>query len=273
VDYSACFPDQEIIWSVVGFLIFIGTWVSVCPQYYLICHTRSSFGLDVLALTGMVFGQFVLVANILCLRTPDFIGWLQLPFLTVIGRSLTFVTAIGNWLGFLPISFLALVFFDFVPRELRDSTQIKRERRINPILAIVGPSLCGVVMVVYTVIGITNGFESDAIVDLGKVCGALAAALWAVQYFPQLWMTFKLKSSGNLSLILVGIQAPGSLVTAVFMCIGQSDDWTTWLSSALLSIEQFVLLGMGIYYDCRKVKGKEETVALISTELAVQSYQ
>jgi hypothetical protein len=272
VDYSACFPDQEVIWSVVGFLIIVGSWISVCPQYYIIVQSRSSFGLDALALTGMVFGQFVLVANVLCLGTPDFIGWLQLPFATVIGRSLTFFTAASNWLGFLPISFLALIFFDITPRELRSASQIKRERKIGPLLTILGPVLCFSVLVAYAVIGTIRGFESVAMVNLGRFCGALAAVLWSVQYFPQLWMTFKLKSSGNLSLILLGIQAPGSMITAIFMCIGQSDDWTTWLSSALLSIEQFVLLTMGIYYDCRKLKTPDSAVALVSTGSAVQPY-
>jgi uncharacterized protein with PQ loop repeat len=266
IDYSVCFPDQDVIWPILGFLIFAGTWISLMPQYYAIISTRSNFGLDSLAFAGMVFGQWLLVANILCLQTSDFIGWLQLPFTVFITRSLTFINAASNWLSFLPCSFMAMIFFDFVPRVVRTPTDIRRERRLSPVFTILGPTLCAISMGLYIATGILEGFESTAMASLGRIYGAMAAVLWSVQYFPQIWMTFKLKSSGNFSLILLAIQAPGSMTNAIFMGIGQSDDWTTWLSSGILSIEQFLLLAMGIYYDCCKRLKRDASLPLITEE-------
>jgi hypothetical protein len=57
--------------------------------------------------------------------------------------------------------------------------------------------------------------------------------------------TCKLRSPGNLSIVNLAIQAPG-LINAIFTFVGQADDWTIAISSFLLSIEQFVLLGMCI---------------------------
>jgi uncharacterized protein with PQ loop repeat len=271
VDYSACFPDQDPIWMVLGLLLFLGTWISVIPQYYAIVHSRSNFGLNSLAIAGMVFGQWILVANVLCLQTPDFIGWLQLPFAVVIERSFTFINIASNWVSFLPCSFMALIFFDLVPRVIRTPADIKKERKLSPIFAIIGPVLCAISMVIYGAVGILEGFESDAIDTLGRIYGTIAAVFWSVQYVPQIWMTFKLKSSGNLSLIFLGIQAPGSMLNAIFMGIGQSDDWTTWLSSGILSIEQFVILAMGLYYDCCRRLKRDASLPLISEEFGTRN--
>jgi uncharacterized protein with PQ loop repeat len=258
VDYSNCFPDQEAIWLVVGAVIFVGTWISLIPQYQLIVANRSNFGLDSIALFAMVFGQFILVANILSLRTPDFIGWLQYPFTTVIGRSMTFINAAANWLSYLPCSFLALVFFDIEPRERRDEEKIKREHFSTRLLIVVGPSICTIAMILYFGLGAATGFESSATHFLGQFYGGTAALLWVGQYLPQIWTTLKLKDGGNLSIINLLIQAPGSMINAVFMWVGQSDHWTTWVSSFLLSIEQFVLLSLVIFFRCRKARVAKE---------------
>jgi uncharacterized protein with PQ loop repeat len=267
VDYSACFPEPDVIWLIVGCGIFIGTWGSIIPQYYLIVHNRSNFGIDSVAFCAMVFGQFILVANIICLRTADFVGWLQYPFGHVISRSLTFVNAAANWLSYLPCSFMAMIFFDQIARDLRSEDQICREWVLSRVVTVVGPLACLIATTIYVAFGVAFGFESTAIVYLGKVYGSIAAVLWAGQYLPQIWTTCRLRSPGNLSIALLAIQAPGSMVNAMFMAIGQSDDWTTWLSSFLLSIEQFIVLGLCIFFKYCKRKKRE----LISPPLIEKS--
>jgi hypothetical protein len=122
----------------------------------------------------MVFGQFIL-ANILCLRTPDFVGSLQHPFTTVIGRSMTFINAAANWLSYLPCAFLGLISFDFEPRDLRDGQKIAREYSSTRALIIAGPSLCTVATVLYFSLGAQLGFTSTVTDFLGQFYGGTAA--------------------------------------------------------------------------------------------------
>jgi hypothetical protein len=61
-------------------------------------------------------------------------------------RSLIFFSAAANWLSYLPISFMATIFFDFLPRDARNSVRIKRERKRSPILTILGPFACAKAM-------------------------------------------------------------------------------------------------------------------------------
>jgi hypothetical protein len=41
------------------------------------------------------------------------------------------------------------------------------------------------------------------------------------------------------------------MATALFMFVGQGTDWTTAISSFLLSLEQFLLLGICIMFDVK----------------------
>jgi uncharacterized protein with PQ loop repeat len=266
VDYAACFPKQDLIWVIVGCGIVVGTWASILPQYHLIIQNRSNFGIDSIAFFAMVFGQFILVANVVCLRTTDFMGWIQYPFLHVVSRSLTFINLASNWLSYLPCTFLGLIFFDRVSRDRRSEQKIKKEWLITRLVTILGPLISALAMVIYMGMGALRGFESGHVVLLGKVYGAIAAILWSAQYLPQMWTTCKLRDPGNLSMCVLAIQAPGSMINAVFMAIGQSDDWTTWLSSFLLSIEQFVLLGMCIFFRYCWKKKQPEALSLMGDD-------
>jgi uncharacterized protein with PQ loop repeat len=253
------------VWNLVGIFIFLGTWVSIIPQYYNIISTRSAFGLDSVTLFVMVTGQYVLVGNVVALQAADFIGILQYSFGTVIWRLFTFINAAANWLSYLPCAFMSMTFFDRVPRLLRPAEQIVKEDVVNLWLTIAGPIVCLLLVVINFAMGSFYGFGSLEVLILGRVLGIIAAVLWVWQYIPQIVTTCRLRSPGNLSLILLAIQAPGSMINAIFMFVGQGNDWTTAISSFLLSLEQFLLLGICIFFKvkngqctCTKREKEEE---------------
>jgi hypothetical protein len=83
-----------------------------------------------------------------------------------------------------------------------------------------------------------------------------------------MWATCHLKDSGSLSLALLAIQAPGGTLNALFMWIGQEDDWTTWISILAASVQQFILLGICVFFKLRKrrvmqQKGKGDDSSLV----------
>lgn len=80
--------------------------------------------------------------------------------------------------------------------------------------------------------------------------GIMAAVLAAVQYLPQLWMTYHLKHVGSLSIPMMCIQTPGGFLFAgsLFARLGPGG-WSTWVIYLLTASMQGMVLVMGVYYE------------------------
>lgn len=265
VDYSSCFPQSDTLWVVIGWIIFTGTVVSLIPQIQIIISKKSSFGLNSFSIIITSFGQFIILINIMCLRSSDFMGAKQQPLTRVMDRFMTFLNAFVLWILYLCVLFLNYVFFDTTTRSFRSDQQIRNERRRSIVMTIVGVCAQLGAIIVYVAVVFTTGFDSGVMRNLGKLLGSLSCGLVFTQYLPQMITTCRLKNHGSLSLILLGIQAPGGAVNAMFMCFGQSDHWTTWMSTLSAAIQQFVLLGICLMFRYRN-KHLNEQAPLIDPE-------
>ena len=269
VDYSLCFPSSEVIWMIIAWIIFFGTVISLIPQIHLIVAQRSSFGLNSFTIFVTSFGQFILVMNILCLKSADFIGALQYPFTQTISRFMTFVNALMLWICYLPIVYLNTIFFDTEPRIVRNNEKIARERYLARAMFVIGPVIQLIIVLAYVAIAFLHGFGSSYMVSMGKFWGTLSCFLVIAQYVPQMWTTCKIRGNGSLSLILLAIQAPGGTVNALFMWIGQGDDWTTWISTLAAAIQQFILLAICLVFKWQR-RHKRMNSPLVEESSATQ---
>lgn len=92
--------------------------------------------------------------------------------------------------------------------------------------------------------------------------GLLATVLAAVQYIPQIFMTWKLQETGSLSIPMMCIQTPGSFVFAasLYVRLGPAG-WSAWGLYIFGGILQGILLAMGISFILRDRKAqKAQTV-------------
>ena len=80
--------------------------------------------------------------------------------------------------------------------------------------------------------------------------GVMAAALAAIQYVPQIWMTYHLKHVGSLSIPMMCIQTPGGFLFAasLFARLGPAG-WSTWAIYLLTAVMQGTVLALGVYYE------------------------
>lgn len=80
--------------------------------------------------------------------------------------------------------------------------------------------------------------------------GILSTILAAIQYFPQIYTTFKLKAVKSLSIPMMCIQTPGSFVFAASLAarLGSSG-WSAWGIYLVTGCIQGTLLVMGIYFE------------------------
>lgn len=78
----------------------------------------------------------------------------------------------------------------------------------------------------------------------------MATALAAIQYVPQIWMTYHLKHVGSLSIPMMCIQTPGGFLFAASLAarLGWAG-WSTWVIYLITASMQGSVLAMGIYYE------------------------
>jgi hypothetical protein len=157
------------------------------------------------------------------------------------------------WFAYLPLLFLITIFFDFKPprpagASARDRhTQWQITSSLSCAIAILQIALT----IPFFVLGMTNGFASTIVTRLGSIAGGVASAMTIFQYLPQFIMLCKLKDNGSLSLLMLAIQAPGGTISTIFMCIGNSDNWSTWLSLGLSALQQWFMLALCLFYKAR----------------------
>lgn len=79
--------------------------------------------------------------------------------------------------------------------------------------------------------------------------GILAAILAAIQYIPQITMTYHLKHVGSLSIPMMCIQTPGGFLFAASLAVRLGwAGWSTWGIFLLTAVMQGTLLSMALYY-------------------------
>jgi hypothetical protein len=91
--------------------------------------------------------------------------------------------------------------------------------------------------------------------------GILAATLASIQYFPQIYTTYRLRCVGSLSIPMMCIQTPGSLVWAASLAAREgAKGWSVWGVLLVTASLQGTLLVMAIYFEYFGPDSKRKTV-------------
>jgi len=84
--------------------------------------------------------------------------------------------------------------------------------------------------------------------------GVLSALLAAMQYAPQIVHTYRMKLVGALSIKMMLIQSPGSVLMVMSIALTPGTNWTTWLPYAVAGGMQSILLIMCLFWRRRQHK-------------------
>jgi hypothetical protein len=114
----------------------------------------------------------------------------------------------------------------------------------------------------------------DRLGTWANTLGITATVLAAIQYIPQIWMTYNLGHVGSLSIPMMLIQTPGSFVWSASLAarLG-AEGWSTWGVFLVTGCLQGCLLVMGI---CFEIKARRErnnggsTPVSCTTHLTIQ---
>jgi len=92
------------------------------------------------------------------------------------------------------------------------------------------------------------------------VLGIIAAVVTVPQWAPQIYKTWKMKSRGSLSVIMLAIQFPGSLLVTYFQAFSFGTSISTWLPYFFSAIQQGMLLILCLWFMLRswRISRKEK---------------
>ncbi|KAI9836363.1 MAG: hypothetical protein M1819_001392 [Sarea resinae] len=242
----------------LSILILLGILISYLPQHHRIIARRSSEGISpYFVLLGTTSGTCAF-ANILVLPASR----ADLACCNEISGFACFAGLLGiaqvgvQWACFTIILLLFLLFFPTPPP-------------LQP--APTGPSYRTAVAVVAICFFhvLATFFASTYILYLhptllqtwANVLGILATILSSIQYFPQLWTTWRLRHVGSLSIPMMLIQTPGSYVWAGSLAarLGPGG-WSAWGVYVVTGTLQGCLLAMGIYFEVQERRQRKKGI-------------
>jgi uncharacterized protein with PQ loop repeat len=263
IDWGLCFPHVGIVWQVVGSIFCLVVFISFIPQTTELVTSRTSFGIESIAIFCQSLGHFLMLVNLCCFHAYDFVGIFQYPTMQAFPRIITFCNLFFQWVMFLPTVYQLFIYHDREVRDSRGAAAIRLEW-FKTVLGGVALTILDLGLVAgFVGLSVGFSFETAPVRSYAETCGIVSTTLEIGFFLPQMWTTCKLQDSGSLSLLMLEIQAPADLANSLYMWLGSKDHWTTWITVLVNSGEEFTLLGTGLLFNCLKARrAKNEAAAL-----------
>jgi len=239
----------------LSIFILLGILVSYLPQHYRIISRGTSEGISpFFVLLGTTSGTCafanILVlpasrADVACCKTVS-------TFECVAG--LLGIAQVGvQWFCFSVILLLFLIFF---PREpTLPNNENENQYTWQTALTVAFVCLLHGLATIFISAGLILA-RPHHLGTWANVLGIMATILAAIQYLPQIWMTYRLGHVGSLSIPMMLIQTPGSFVWSASLAARLGiEGWSTWGVFLVTGCLQGCLLVMGI---CFEIKARQE---------------
>ncbi|KAK2767820.1 hypothetical protein FQN54_003981 [Arachnomyces sp. PD_36] len=237
----------------LSIIILLGILLSYLPQHYRIITRKTSFGISpYFVLLGTTSGTCAF-ANILVLPRSgaDIACCKEISGISCFAGLLGIFQVGVQWFCFATILFLFVIYF---PRasplptigKLPPSSQPTYRTAVTVTIACILHAIIILILsLCFVLVSTPSTLQSWA-----NVLGVMAAILSSIQYFPQIYTTFKLRRVGSLSIPMMCIQTPGSLVWASSLAarLGM-EGWSSWGVYVVTAALQGTLLSMGVYFE------------------------
>jgi len=257
------------------------------PQYVAIIYRKSSFGLSWLTLflgnvmTVSIFSNGFLLRFEL-LRTCQ-----TVDFGTCAPHLIPLFQLAINWCAYTPVFLLYLIYFDERENEKShrdvDDHQHFFWKTLNkwPCVQTIKSMdvrklafhflalyLGYVVLLAFLISFLLKSFGgcTPTTTNLAFTLGIFSSIINICLWTPQIIRTYQIKSVGSLSITTIFLIAPGNMLFAYVMAFQTHENFTTWLPSFVAGCQQYILLALLIYYECKerkRTKKKSATAPLL----------
>jgi len=233
----------------LGVVLVVGSIISVIPQHVKIFKTRSAVGLSYLWLFLANLNQFSSFIAAVVLKYPQIQACSYVGLFPCLPSLLDALQLFVIWFFTFPIYIWFLWFSDPKSMNKRDWL-LARVFFVLAMTYVLGTTLTATIFL--NKIG-----ECERLtIWYANAMGILSTVITFVQYIPQIYATYKTKSSGSFSVAMLLIQIPGSAVTVFYLIFFAHDEVYIWLSYVSTILQQLILLIMIFYFE-RKLKGQK----------------
>jgi len=242
--HNECYFEPSVVNIVVAVFLILGTMCSYIPQYVAIVKAKSSDGINFIMLAIAVTSGFLTAINSGILKWESAVCCLDLSTSQCIKNNLATEQLISALLCSLVLYTLFVVYYRTTP--FYDETLQSRVRGkwITIIVFITIIVLSIILAIICGVLYYDIHLRGTVLANIAQALGIISSILMIVQWAPQIYTTYKMRSPGNLSILMLLLQMPGALLVMFFQAILNSADVTTWAPYAFLFVEQLILVVM-----------------------------
>lgn len=239
---QACLAEVPALESaIVGVFLIAADFISYYPQHRKILKYKSTQGVSATAILLGLIGSYSTLLNALSLQWDQLDCCTTLPFLQcqVVLLSVYQLSA-----GLINLVMLVVWFWWYFPR--RESP---REWSLfcGQLIAffglwiVLGTAICLSLLRV-------GGSTSTAVRGYAYFLSVIAMMVDFIHWAPQIYLTYKSKATGQLSIITLMIQVPGAFLVIYFQASLYGESVSTWISYLSSGLQQAILLVMCFYY-------------------------
>lgn len=262
--------------SIAVFLL-LGMFVSYLPQHYKIISTKSSEGFSPWYL---LLGAVATSSNLLNITM---LQWPLIQCCRVLSNSdcaenmLSIAQIAVQWVMFVGIFVLYVIYFPASRKRVHPISHLYLSVPPPPLLSfewrttlVVAATISlhfFIAVFLSVVVLVKFGVGSEQVEWMAGVWGLISMALATVQYLPQIFWTWKMKTVGALSIPMMMMQTPGSLLLVYSLSIRPGTNWTSWISFLVTGMLQGILLCMCIVWSFKDNARRQREAELESAML------
>jgi len=258
-----CYVDPGTLGIIVALIIMIGTTLSYVPQYIIILRNKSSEGLNLIMLSIAMFSTYLTATNSGILKWPLATCCQNIAFGRCLLNNLATEQLIVSVFCVFTLYLLAVIYYPppVYAKPVHPWIEYFQRRKTSWIIFGIINSIGILCSVLAGILYYNFHYSSSTIVTYGKVLGYTSSVGIIIQWSPQIFTTFKNKSGGNLSLVMLCVQMPGALLVVFFQGILNKADFSTWFPYIFTAIELTILIILVVVFWIRdKARGKVDEV-------------
>ena len=245
---------------ILNWVLIVGVYISFVPQHVRVIRRRTSEGLSPSYLLMGAVSAFASFVNMYLVTVPARHCCTVALNAYQCTNAMTGYIQVGvQALGFCLVLVLCVYLTKNSPNEpAHDYKMIYRYYLFFVIYVIVNFIAC--ICVVHAP-GQQHGRNAYA-----DVSGIVSLIFQIVQYFPQLWTTYRIREPGTLSIPSMIIQVPGTFYWAYSLYDEANSKWSSYLPFFAAASLQGILLLMCIFYRWRMHVRKSRQLTLQSAD-------
>lgn len=232
-----------MIWLQItsAILITLGGIICYIPQFHTLIKNKSSDGISEISLVLMNISMFCLTMN------SVIFSWNY----TNLIDFLPFIQILSSWM-------MVLIYYIIYITVKFKSRKSNKKRFMHGLQYLVTYFLFAIFLIALALGEKLDQQQNQFFVNFANALGYSSACINCVVYLPQMYTLYMNKKVGNLSFLTYGLQTPGNAIIILFQAVIYSFPISTWITYAVVFIQQLIVIGMMTYYHFGENKNELE---------------